>query len=403
MPPKLDYSIVYDFFLENDCKLLSKDYKNYSNIKTNSIIINNNRMLTTKFLNHTLSTPIMNSAGVFDTTEAELLHLDKTPHISAIVSKSTTYKAREGNDHPRYFHDPYCSVNSTGLANNGYLFYDDMASKLSKPYIVSVASLDSLDEMKLVIDHLAKNPKITAIEINLSCPNIVGKSQPAYDFPRFDEYLKILTTDLTKPWGIKLPPYFDNVHFQTVSTILKKYKPDYISCINSIPLALHIDPIKETYSIKPNQGRGGMGGLSIRQVALANVQTFRQLIPPETTIIGCGGITSGLDLFEHILAGANLVQIGTQLIRETPQKATERITNELKQLLIKKEYETLTQVIPLCQRGEKAMPSSDITRTPFDESRLPEDQYLLQYLSLPSEEEGALPPSSSSPCLDFEA
>lgn len=357
-------------------------------------------MLTTKFLDQTLPTPIMNSAGVFDTTEAELLHLDKTEHISAIVSKSTTFKPREGNDHPRYFHDAYCSVNSTGLANNGYLFYDEMAEKLSKPYIVSVASLDSIEEMKHVIDHLAKNPKILAIEINLSCPNIVGKSQPAYDFPRFDQYLKTLTTDLKKPWGIKLPPYFDNTHFQTVATILQKYNPHYISCINSVPLALHIDPIKETYSIRPNNGRGGIGGLAIKQISLANVQTFRQLMPPETTIIGCGGVTSGLDLFEHILAGANLVQIGTQLIRETPQKATERIVNELQQLLIKKEYRTLTEVIPLCQRGERAKPSLDIVRTPFDESRPLLGQYLPQHLSLPFEEEGALPPSSFLHDLD---
>lgn len=359
-------------------------------------------MLTTKFLNHTLPTPIMNSAGVFDTTEAELLHLDKIPDISAIVSKSTTFKAREGNDHPRYFHDPYCSVNSTGLANYGYLFYDEMASKLTKPYIVSVASLDSIEEMKHVIDHLAKNPKITAIEINLSCPNIVGKSQPAYDFPRFDEYLKTLTTDLTKPWGIKLPPYFDNQHYKEAATILKKYKPHYISCINSIPLALHIDPIKETYSIKPNNGRGGMGGLSIKQISLANVQTFRQLMPPETVIIGCGGITSGLDLFEHILAGANLVQIGTQLIRETPQKATKRITQELQQLLIKKEYASIKEVIPLCQRGERAMPSVSIDHTPFDESRPLLGLCPLQHLSLPFEEEGALPPSFALPYLDSE-
>jgi dihydroorotate dehydrogenase (fumarate) len=357
-------------------------------------------MLTTKFLNHILPNPIMNSAGVFDTTEEELLHLDKTPNISAIVSKSTTYNSREGNDHPRYFHDPYCSVNSTGLANNGYLFYDKMATKLKKPYIVSVASLDSIEEMKKVIDHLAENPKITAIEINLSCPNIVGKSQPAYDFPRFDEYLKTLTTDLTKPWGIKLPPYFDNQHYKEAANILKKYKPHYICCINSIPLALHIDPIKEKYSIKPNNGRGGMGGLSIRQVALANVQTFRQLMPPDTVIIGCGGITSGFDLFEHILAGANLVQIGTQLIRDTPRKATDRIINELEQLLIKKEYKTLTEVIPLCQREEKEEPFSNITHTPFDENRPHEGQYLLPHLSLPFEEEGASPPSSALPYLN---
>lgn len=160
--------------------------------------------LSTKFLGTILQGPMMNLAGVWDTSEDDLLDLNKARHLSAIVSKSTTFGAREGNPYPRYHHDDLCSVNSTGLANKGYVFYGEMASCLSKPYIVSVASLDSIERMKEVVDHLADNPHILAIEINLSCPNIMGKSQPAYDFDRFDAYLKILTSDLEKPWGIKL-------------------------------------------------------------------------------------------------------------------------------------------------------------------------------------------------------
>ena len=338
-------------------------------------------MLNTKFLDQILPTPIMNAAGVFDTTKDELFLLNKATNISVIVSKSCTYESRIGNEHPRYHHDSNCSVNSTGLANKGYKFYNKISSKLSKPYMVSVASLDKIDKMKEIVDTLATNPLILGIEINLSCPNIVGKSQPAYDFTLLDDYLKILTTDLSKPWGIKLPPYFDNQHFKQAATILKKYSPHFITCVNSIPLALHIDPITESYSIKPNYGRGGLGGTSIRQISLSNVQTFRQLMPESTTIIGCGGITSGLDLFEHILAGANLVQIGTQLIRETPNKATTRIISELVELLTTKDYKTLTQVIPLCKREVLEEPSEDKDHTPSDESMPPEDRYQHPLLS----------------------
>jgi len=308
-------------------------------------------MLSTPFLGKTLPTPMMNAAGVLDTTEEELRALDATSRLSVTVSKSTTLEPREGNPHPRYHEDALCSVNSTGLANKGYLFYDAIAPSLTKPYIVSVASLGSLDDMKTVVDHLAKNSAILAIEINLSCPNIVGKSQPAYDFERLDHYLKVLTEDIVKPWGIKLPPYFDMVHFEAVAKILQVYKPHYLACINSVPLALHIDPVKEAYSIVPNKGRGGLGGASIRQISLANVQTFRLLMPPTTVIVGCGGITSGSDLLEHILAGANLVQIGTQLLREGPEEASRRIAQELQDLLESKGYKTLDEVVPLCLRG----------------------------------------------------
>ena len=312
--------------------------------------MDSNPDLSTEFLGTILQGPMMNSAGVWDTSEDDLLDLDKAPHLAAIVSKSTTFEARDGNPHPRYHHDDLCSVNSTGLANKGYVFYGEMASRLTKPYIVSVASLDSIERMKKVVDHLAANPHILAIEINLSCPNIVGKSQPAYDFDRLDAYLKILTSDLEKPWGIKLPPYFDNTHFERVAEILKTYKPHYLACINSVPLALHIDPHTETYSIKPNRGRGGLGGASIRQISLANVQTFRLLMGPEIPIVGCGGITSGADLFEHILAGANLVQVGTQLLKEGVKEASARIHRELADLLQKKGYKSLDEVVPLCYR-----------------------------------------------------
>lgn len=308
-------------------------------------------MLSTTFLGHTVSTPFMNAAGVLDTTEKELVALDRTRCLSFTVSKSTTMDPREGNPHPRYHHDAICSVNSTGLANEGYLFYNKMTTMMKNPYIVSVASLDSVEEMKEVVNFLAKNPGIFALEINLSCPNIVGKSQPAYDFPRLDEYLEILTKDLEKPWGIKLPPYFDNIHFEAVASILRKWKPHYIVCVNSIPLALHIDPLKEAYSIKPNCGRGGLGGASIRPISLGNIQSFRLLLP-DIVIVGCGGITSGIDAFEHFLAGANLVQIGTQLIREGVEDASSRIKAELEDILKGKGYSHISEVIPLCLRSD---------------------------------------------------
>lgn len=309
------------------------------------------------FINHLFKSPIMNAAGVYDTTYEELDLLAGVEGLSLIVSKSCTLEKRDGNPEPRYYHDRICSVNSTGLANKGYKYYGEVAKRLNsklelsgKKFIVSIASLDGITGMKQMITYFSGIDEVFALELNLSCPNIVGKSQPAYDFEQLNLYLGILTEDLEKPWGIKLPPYFDNCHFQKVASILSKYKPSFITCVNSIPLTLHIDPDEEKYQIAPNWGRGGLGGACIKSIALANVQTFRQLLGGDIPIIGCGGITRGKDLFEHILAGASMVQIGTQFYKEGPRKAVSRIMKELEDHLEKRGYSTLDEIIPLCCR-----------------------------------------------------
>ena len=344
-----------------------------------------NKMLSQKFLGTTLQTPFMNAAGVFDTTEDELLHLNSTETLSVIISKSCTVNPREGNDLPRYYHDPISSINSTGLANHGYKFYEKVASKLTKKYIVSIASLDGIEGMAKIIKYLNPSPYILGYELNLSCPNIVGKEQPAYSCKKIKEYLKALTKIIEKPWGLKLPPYFDNYKAKKVAKILQKYKPDFITSINSIPLGLMIDAESETTRIKPNEGRGGLGGAVVKAVTLSNIQTFRKLLPT-ITIIGCGGITNGTDVFEHLLAGANFVQIGTQLIRETPKIAIPRIYNELKSIMLRKGYSSIKQIIPLCQRVDPEEPFEGKVRIPSDESTLLVDRSLPRHLSLPSEE-----------------
>lgn len=307
--------------------------------------------LATNFLEKTLDSPLMNAAGVRDTSEDELKTLGEAKALGAMVSKSTTLKPREGNPHPRYYEGKILTTNSTGLANEGYLFYDEMAGHLTKPYIVSVASLDSMEDMKTIIDRLAANPKIFALEINLSCPNIVGKSQPAYDFERLESYLAYLTRDLTKAWGLKLPPYFDQAHFETVAAILKRHRPHYLACINSVPMGLVIDGDSESYGIKPNWGRGGMGGEAIKAIALSSVQTFRLLMGPDLPIVGCGGISSGMDVYEHFLAGATAVQVGSTLMREGVGEGSSRILAEFQEILLAKGHKDPSSIVPLCYRS----------------------------------------------------
>ena len=295
--------------------------------------------------------PIMNASGPLCTNKQELFNL-LFSESAAIVTKSCTLEERKGNDKPRYWHNDKLSINSMGLPNNGYKYYVDVLKHMSyfsrtKPYIVSVAGLNCNANIEIIncINSTIKIENVkfdVGVEINLSCPNIINKGQLAYDFSAMDFYLSKLFTEVEhdniKIIGIKLPPYFELHHFQIVGDILKKYPIDFITTINSIGNGLVIDIEKEAPVIFPKQGIGGIGGSVVKQTALSNVYNFsKQFKNSNIQIIGCGGVESGSDVFEYILAGATAVQIGTQFYREGCD-CFRRIRQEFINLMKKKNY-----------------------------------------------------------------
>lgn len=82
---------------------------------------------------------------------------------------------------------------------------------------------------------------------------------------------------------------------------------------------LYIDTEQEAAVIKPKEGFGGIGGEYIKPTALANVRAFYTRLKPEIQIIGTGVIRTGQDAFEHLLCGASMLQIGTELHKEGPE------------------------------------------------------------------------------------
>ena len=281
-----------------------------------------------KIGNTELNNIIYNAAGPLCITENELIDIYNSDS-GAVLSKSCTLLEREGNEKPRYWDNDILSINSSGLPNKGYLYYDKIADLIiNKPYFVSVSGL-SLDDNKIIIDKLSQNPKISSIELNLSCPNIINKPQIGYDNESIINYLKTLTpitTKYNKDLGIKLPPYFDISHFNQVSDIIKQFPINYLTCINSIGNGLVFDINTNNPVIKPKNGLGGIGGKCIKPIALSNVYMFHRLLP-NMDIVGCGGIENGRDVYEHILCGAKAVQIGTQFMKEGTT-CFKRILNE---------------------------------------------------------------------------
>ncbi len=308
-------------------------------------------MFNTKLGKLNLQTCIYNASGPFCTREEELLPLFCSNHTAAVLTKSCTLKPRLGNEEPRYYQNKLATINSTGLANLGYKQYIEMSYTFKetmgyhKPYIISVSGL-SLEDNLHIISEFNNKPYINGIELNLSCPNIIGKPQIGYDFDAVDETLRKvfdIYNNKSQIFGLKLPPYFDIVHYDVMVDILKKYpRIDFLTCINSIGNGLIIDSNKECATIKPKNGYGGIGGKTIKPIALANVHKFYTEIGNKVDIIGCGGVTNGMDIFEHILCGASAVQIGSQYMREGPG-CFSRLEVELREVMKKKGYNNIDE------------------------------------------------------------
>lgn len=289
-----------------------------------------------------LTTCIFNTSGPRDET-LPLLKIIGASQSSAITMKSCTLEPRIGNPEPRYKDLPYnSSINSMGLPNLGYKeyikFVPILKKEFKKPVVASISGM-TLEDNVVMFEAFNKTD-VDLIEFNPGSPNTIGKPIVGYDVKEMDRLLATVTKVCKKKWGVKLPPYFDLVHFEQIAQVLQKYPISFVTCINSIGNGLVIDAEKEQVVIKPKGGFGGIGGKMIKYTTLANVRKFYELMGGKIQIIAVGGVTSGVDAFEMILAGASAVQLGTVYMQEGPA-CFARIQKELAEYMSKKGYKTI--------------------------------------------------------------
>ncbi len=285
---------------------------------------------------------LMNASGIHCETAKELDELDQTV-AGTFVTKTATMEPRDGNESPRFAWDNFGSINSMGLPNLGIDYYLEYLlqkekDQPGKTYFLSVTGITE-DEIYEVLNKVNASDFKGLTELNLSCPNVVGKPLTAYDFELVEKILTNVFHFFKKPLGVKLPAYFDQAHFDYMANILNQFPLQFVTCINSVGQGLWIND--ETTAIKPNNGYGGIGGKYIKGTALANVHAFYKRLKPEIQIIGVGGISSGRDAFEHILCGASLVQVGTSLPGRGPKAKFQQISDELLAIMQDKGYTTI--------------------------------------------------------------
>ncbi len=210
--------------------------------------------LRTQIAGFSFDNCLMNAAGVACMTVEELEEVRQSA-AGSFVTKTATLEARAGNPEPRYRDVPLGSINSMGLPNQGIDYYLDyllslQESQPERTFFLSLVGM-SPDETHTLLKKVQNSGFKGITELNLSCPNVPGKPQIAYDFETTERILGEAFGYFDKPLGIKLPPYFDIVHFDQVAEVFNRHPLKFVNCVNSIGNGMYIED--ESVVIRPKK------------------------------------------------------------------------------------------------------------------------------------------------------
>ena len=298
-----------------------------------------------------LPNPILTASGCAGAGR-ELAHYIDVARLGAIVTKSVMLAPRAGRPTPRMAETPSGMLNSIGLQGPGIdaFLQRDLPWLLARGAraVVSIAG-GTVDEYAELAGRLSDAAGVTAVEVNISCPNVEDRGQvfacdPAASTAVTTAVRGRLRYDV--PVFMKLSP--DVTDIVAVARACVEAGADGLSMINTL-LGLVID----TDTMRPALAgtTGGLSGPAIRPVAVRCVWQVRAALP-DVPIIGMGGVRSGRDALELILAGAAMVSVGTAIFHDP--SACARILRELEEELASRGIERLADVIGLAHEPRAA-------------------------------------------------
>jgi dihydroorotate dehydrogenase (NAD+) catalytic subunit len=257
-----------------------------------------------------LANPVLTASGCA-AAGRELNQFFDVSGLGAVVTKSIMAQPRSGRPTPRMAETPSGMLNSIGLQGPGIdaFIEHDLAwlERRRARVIVSIAG-GHTDEFVAVARKLAGHPAVAAIEVNISCPNVENRGQVfACDALASSRVIGAVrrAADPGQPVFAKLSPdVTDIVH---IARACADAGVDGFSLINTL-LGMVIDT--DTLAPALGGGTGGLSGPAIRPVAVRCVWQVRAALP-HLPIIGMGGIRTGLDALQFVLAGASAVEVGT--------------------------------------------------------------------------------------------
>lgn len=279
--------------------------------------------MSVEFLGCTFSNPIVAASGTFGFAKEYADYFDLSL-IGGVSLKALTYNETIGNPPPRIAEVNSGIINSVGLQNPGVkAFLKDIWPNISKIKTVKIANISgfSKEDYLNVIEEL-NNCDIDLYELNISCPNVAhGGAFFGRDEKKAYEIVSAAKKKAAKPLIVKLMPILPSL--DAVAIAAEEAGADALSLINTLP-AMAID----AKSKRPVLGNvtGGLSGPAIKPVALKLVYEVSKCV--KIPIIGGGGVFSGEDAAEFMLAGASLVSAGTATLADP--YAVLRIVDELR-------------------------------------------------------------------------
>jgi dihydroorotate dehydrogenase (NAD+) catalytic subunit len=303
---------------------------------------------STKIGSKRFSNPIFTASGCASSGQ-ELSQFFPLSELGAIVTKSIMTKPRTGRATPRMAETPSGMLNSIGLQGPGIdtFLEKDIAWLVEQKakIIVSIAG-ETVDEYGVLSRRLRAVSGISAVEVNISCPNVENRGQVFACHP--DTAVAVIEAVRRNIGGelpivAKLSP--DVTDIVEIAASVINAGVDGLALINTL-LGMVID----TNTMKPKLAgkTGGLSGPAIRPVAVRAIYQVHQAFP-NIPIVGMGGVASGRDALELILAGASAVSIGTATFGNP--NAAMQIKEELAELLTQKGFNDFRDAIGFAHRG----------------------------------------------------
>jgi dihydroorotate dehydrogenase (NAD+) catalytic subunit len=290
----------------------------------------------------TLPNPVLTASGCA-AAGRELHQFFDVAQLGAVVTKSIMLSPRSGRPTPRMAETPSGMLNSIGLQGPGMdsFIENDLAwlAERGARTVVSIAG-GHTDEFVALARKLYGNPAVSMLEVNISCPNVESRGQVfACDAIASSRVIGAVrrAADPAQPVFAKLSP--DVTDITHIARACADAGADGFSLINTL-LGMVID----TDTMAPALGgiTGGLSGPAIRPVAVRCVWQVHKAIP-HLPILGMGGIRSGLDALQFVLAGASAVSVGTAVFGDPT--APVRVLTELEQALDERGFASLADAV----------------------------------------------------------
>jgi dihydroorotate dehydrogenase (NAD+) catalytic subunit len=304
--------------------------------------------MTTRLAGVTFPNPVFTASGCA-AAGRELDQFFDVTLLGGVVTKSIMRAPRSGRATPRMAETPSGMLNSIGLQGPGIdeFLRKDLAwlEKRGARAVVSIAG-GSVEEYALLAQKLRGHPAVSMLEVNISCPNVEDRGQVFACDPRAASGVVRAVrqnTAIGTPVFAKLSP--DVTDITAVARACVDAGADGLSVINTL-LGMVID----TTTLRPALAgvTGGLSGPAIRPVAVRCVWQVHAALP-HVPILGMGGIRTGLDALEFVLAGASAVSVGTTVFGDPG--APVRVLAELEQALAERGIARLADAVGLAHRA----------------------------------------------------